>query len=153
MTPTELKQPRYKVIADYPGNPFPVGTILIPDLSHGELYSPIAGYSLSAQRIYEKDAHKYSHLIEKLEWWEDRADDEMPEYVRFTKQYCGQLEGSVYKTCEDWTKPSSTPCHIFFINHFKEPPYNKVGVPGGPWVEPATKEEFLNQVIIVTPQP
>lgn len=80
MTPEELMKPRYKVIADYPGCPYEIGTILYVD-EHGELYSPIAGYSQSAVKIMQKEVDKFPHLIKLCTWWEDRMPEDMPEYV------------------------------------------------------------------------
>lgn len=56
----ELLEPRYKVIADYPECPFEEGDILV-----NPTYEP-----------------QYPHLFQKLEWWEDRKPEEMPQYVK-----------------------------------------------------------------------
>jgi hypothetical protein len=77
----ELLNPRYKLIADYPGCSFEVGTILEPN-HEGELFSKTAGYSWTVTRIMMQDAKKFSHLIKILAWWEHREESEMPEYVK-----------------------------------------------------------------------
>lgn len=72
MTPEELLRPRYKVIADYPGNNMAVGKIIQFD------------WYLENQRIelcYYYN--KYPHLFQPLQWWEDRKPEEMPEYVKY----------------------------------------------------------------------
>lgn len=70
----DLLKPRYKVIADYPNSEFKVGEIL------GQFAMPI-----------NKDS--FTNIFRKLEWWEDRKPEEMPEYV---KQKNGNTK-AVYK--------------------------------------------------------
>jgi hypothetical protein len=62
----ELLKTRYKLIADYPGNYLPIGHIfyLIQDEYHGQ----------------------YPHLFKKLEWHEDRSENDMPEYVKLNPE-------------------------------------------------------------------
>lgn len=80
----QLMRPRYKLIADYPGCSFEVGTILEPN-DEGELYSKSAGYSWTVSRIMLKDVKKFKHLIRPLEWYEERTPEEMPEYVKYAE--------------------------------------------------------------------
>lgn len=61
----DLMKPRYKVIADYPANYYGVG----------EIYTDCSAYTTE---LFEK----YPHLFKKLEWWEEREESEMPEYVK-----------------------------------------------------------------------
>lgn len=74
MTSQELLKPRYKVIADYPNNEFKVGTIL--DINSCK---------------YEDDDNKgnilwkisdFPHLFKKLQWWEYRKIEDMPDYIK-----------------------------------------------------------------------
>lgn len=86
MTPEELLKPRYKVIADYPFNKhFKVGEILI-------LFSFMKTKSIKDIEHYyhHGETHQnfediwfdcYPHLFRKLQWWEDRKPENMPEYV------------------------------------------------------------------------
>lgn len=66
-----LLKPRYKVIADFPG---------------------IKDYSMWVGQIIDADFHRnnldnielldtYPHLFQKLEWWQERKLEEMPEYI------------------------------------------------------------------------
>ena len=80
MTAKELLKPRFKIIADYPGNDFgKIGTILNRDwtkfLNDDETQSPIWKIS------------DYPHLFRKLNWWEERDVPEMPKKVssKFTE--------------------------------------------------------------------
>jgi len=73
METAELLKPRYKVIADYPGSVFNIGRIL-PD--------PLESYSQDEENDLVLSMNKYPHLFRKLEWWEDRAVEDMPEYVK-----------------------------------------------------------------------
>lgn len=64
----DLMKPRYKVIADYPDGRHKVGNIITPNKSG---YCPYVG-----------NADQYPHLFKKLEWYEDREETEMPQYVK-----------------------------------------------------------------------
>lgn len=70
MTVEDLLKPRYLVIADYPSNIDKVGTVYEIDLSDGHGVD------------FEMTCKKYPHLFRKLEWWEERAIEDMPEYVK-----------------------------------------------------------------------
>lgn len=68
MSTEELMQPRYKVIADYPGSIFKKGEILSED----KVFNKVTYYNCGM----------YPHLFKKLEWWEERDEKDIPEYVR-----------------------------------------------------------------------
>lgn len=63
MSTEELLRPRYKVIAQYPFSPHPTGHII--KTAFGNKYFD-----------------QYPHLFKKLEWWEQRDSEELPEYVK-----------------------------------------------------------------------
>ena len=67
MKPEELLKPRYKVIADYPHS----------GLTVGEIISGIHAETL------QDHYNEYPHLFKRLEWFEERTLEEMPQYVRF----------------------------------------------------------------------
>lgn len=67
MNTEELLRPRWKLIADYPDNPDKIGAIYNPE------------YYLERNIAF---FDKYPHLFKKLQWWEDRKPEEMPEYVK-----------------------------------------------------------------------
>ena len=70
----ELLKPRFKVIADYPESKFKVGEII--QLTWNDPFPDKYGG-------YETFYNKYPHLFKKLEWWEDRKESEMPQYVAY----------------------------------------------------------------------
>lgn len=73
ITPEELMMPRYKVMADYPDNKNKVGDII--EVLH-------AGTKEAAElvcRWYDK----FPVIYKRLEWWEERKPEEMPEYVKW----------------------------------------------------------------------
>lgn len=72
MTPEELLRPRYKVIADYPGNAWEVGLVIPSE------YHAIKIITDNMIAFYDK----YPHLFRKLEWWEERNIEDMPGYVK-----------------------------------------------------------------------
>lgn len=73
MTPDQLLQPRYKVIADYPFQNYQIGQII-----EGE-----TAYLISGDGWSEKgQLSDYTSLFTKLRWFEYRKPDEMPKYVK-----------------------------------------------------------------------
>lgn len=90
MTTEELLLPRYKVIADYPGSIFKIGEIIEQD------------YMEENRPVFDMEFFlKYPNIFKKLEWWEDRKIDDLPEYVKFIRLDNGQLK--VVKVTE-WIK-------------------------------------------------
>ncbi len=65
MTVENLMMPRYKVIADYPGmdDSYEIGEVLKP--------------------AYTGIVDAYPHLFRKLNWWEERKVEDMPDYVKW----------------------------------------------------------------------
>ena len=80
MTVEELLKPRWKVIADYPKSLYHVGDIL-------------NGGWRSEDLIYcDHDGPRWSHyphLFKKLEWWEERKPEDMPQYLKDTVKGLG----------------------------------------------------------------
>lgn len=79
MTIEELLKPRYKVIADYPFNPYPVGDVMDRNATMKNFLVAETGQYAHFIPISEMD--KMPHLFKKLEWWEERKLEEMPEYL------------------------------------------------------------------------
>lgn len=70
-TSKELLQPRYKVIADYPNSIFEINDVI--DVVEDMYY--LEGYT-------EGFFSPYPHLFRKLEWWEERGEEDMPKKVK-----------------------------------------------------------------------
>lgn len=83
MTPEQLLQPRYEVIADYPESNFKIGQIIsfIP-------VDPTDGWELADIAYNKRICPNYPNIFKPLSWWEHRAPDDMPEYV---KRHFGQV--------------------------------------------------------------
>lgn len=83
LTPEELLKPRYKVIADYPGSPFYVNSILdIQVTTQGEAVHE--WYDSEGKNImYQTQLDEMPYLFKLLEWWEERelADFSELKYV------------------------------------------------------------------------
>jgi hypothetical protein len=131
MTPEELLKPRYKVIADYPGNIHPIGHIHGHDIN-------------GTQNVMKLDEwlafhDKYPHLFKKLEWWGDREEKDMPLYLRTNKkgeQMFGK--GVVYKI-RHYSGKGGILDHVRLDNDEAGTLY---------WFDPATEQEYteyLNQ--------
>lgn len=72
MTIDKLLNPRYEVIADYPSNTLPIGTIMeCPNYDNDFT----KGYWIQSQKTYP-------HLFKRLNWWEKREESEMPKYLK-----------------------------------------------------------------------
>ncbi len=81
MIAEELLKPRYEVIADYPDSIWlskQVLTVLSDDEDGQHLRSDIEGQD----NIWNLHPELYPHLFKKLQWWEYRKIEEMPEYVK-----------------------------------------------------------------------
>lgn len=75
MTAEELLKPRFKIIADFPDNYFGnVGTVLDRDWAK---YPNDDETKKAIWRISE-----FPHLFQKLKWWEERQESEMPKKVK-----------------------------------------------------------------------
>jgi hypothetical protein len=86
MSYEDLMKPRYKVIADYPGCPFKVGEIL-------QKTKYMSGKEFVRGMLHQPD--DYPANFQRLEWWQDRAETDPPEYVK--------RKGIVYKV-DRWSK-------------------------------------------------
>lgn len=69
MTIEDLMKLRWKAIADYPHSGHNVGGIIHID-------------SLPLPRTGAEFFNKYPHLFKPLQWWEEREEKDMPEYVK-----------------------------------------------------------------------
>lgn len=81
MNTEQLLKVRYKVIADYPDSKFNEGDILVEQdekaFNQFTLYRNGKGIG-----FWNYDFGKYPHLFKKLQWWEEREESDMPEYVK-----------------------------------------------------------------------
>lgn len=137
MTPEELLKPRYKVIADYPDNKLTIGDILMQYVENDTVWRHRWSDGHWADITVHNPSY-YPHLFKKLEWWEERKPEEMPEYVK-----AKDSSGEVSKVIEHFSKPyASKPNHPvckveYLINGAREFYYELL---------PATKEEYDNYI-------
>lgn len=128
MSTEELLKPRIKIIAPWPQNPinpFHVGDIL---LKNGIHFTRIS----NPKSIHEKEIDIYPHLFRKLDWWEERKLEDMPEYVKQPPEM-KFLSNTVFKI-DSWDETASIGwCSDHCINVRVDQ------------CTPATKEDFLNQ--------
>lgn len=111
ITPEELLKPRYKVIATWPGmhvEPFRLGQVITLQPYEDEDYKgfihiPIKHIPGSFMR--EGFFSGYPHLFKKLEWWEERPIDEMPEYVKsIMQEYSYGVKVGTMVKVKEWVK-------------------------------------------------
>lgn len=74
MTTEELLSPRYKVIADYPH-------MALDEHGIGDIISPYVMKFLLPDKVNEMYS-SFPHLFQKLEWWEERTEGELPKFFR-----------------------------------------------------------------------
>lgn len=82
----ELLKPRYKVVADYPGNrDFPVGKIIEfhPWESCRDYWEHSVEDCQGKRSWLEQFFIDYPNIFHKCDWWENREPNEMPEYLVF----------------------------------------------------------------------
>jgi hypothetical protein len=106
MTVEELLKPRYKVIADYPNSLFEAGEVLTK-------IEGISVYSTGRVGIDAYDVSHYPHLFRKLEWWEERQPEDMPEYVK------GKINGKKVFKVSGFGPTSSGTLHIGWMDEKK----------------------------------
>lgn len=99
----ELLKPRYEVIAESPNNPERIGDIFHQIYDDGIFHLINREHQSVGYHVMVLD--NYPHLFRKLEWWEHRKPEEMPEYlksveispdphyVKVTKHYSSFFEG------------------------------------------------------------
>lgn len=73
MTVEELINPRYELIADFPGNKLHVGDVI---------HCPVRFTFDFGKELWIKSHDNYPHLFKKLNWWEKRQESDMPMYLR-----------------------------------------------------------------------
>jgi hypothetical protein len=115
----DLLQLRYKVIADYPQNHRPVGSVIEIDEN---------AYQDKGIRFM---CERHPHLFKKLEWWEERKGCELPQYVK--------TGGRVFEV-DEYEDDKDHGLMVWFKNHNPV-----VGAAIHAQVFPATKEEYENQ--------
>lgn len=105
MTKEELLKPRYKVIADYPQHYFKgedkdneykfiEGDILAyGKVNNSMTYRRIGrcGY-MSVGIPCESNPELYPKIFRELEWWEEREEKDMPEYIKYNRLDNGELK-------------------------------------------------------------
>lgn len=69
MTKEELLKPRYKTLCRYPDSPLRIGQII-----NGETFNVTGGTKFHCA--------DYPSIFQKLEWWNDREVNELPEYLK-----------------------------------------------------------------------
>lgn len=81
MSTEELLMPRYKVIADYPGNKFIIGDILTFVREVAQSYD--LWVNQNGLQITYNHFGKYPHIFQPLPWWSDREPQDLPEYLEW----------------------------------------------------------------------
>ncbi len=114
MTTEELLIPRYKVIADYPDSSFKIEDILFPFYVEDSTES--GRWYVQEDRDYTWiNPSLYPAIFKKLEWWEERSLEELPEYVEsdntIYKLYCKNIINGWWRV-----QPLSNEFGIEFIN-------------------------------------
>jgi len=128
MSVEELLLPRFKVIASYPDSKTAVGEIFTLKFRphNGNVY----GIEISGTAGIWDEAYfeRYPHIFRKLEWHEERADEDMPQYVKHPK--IGVMKVADKK--HDYRE--------WHVDGEIEHRFAKKG-----WGIPATEEEYLKQ--------
>ena len=71
MEVSELFKPRFRVIADYPNGRYKKNEIVSPD-KKGWL-------------SWAGNPSDYPAIFKKLEWWEERTNEDLPKYVKIER--------------------------------------------------------------------
>lgn len=90
MNKEELLKPRYKLISDFPGNWNKVGDVLEADT----LYMDGETFTMG----------DYPAIFDRLEWWEERKKEELPQYVLL-----GDIVWNISEWSTNWVVPHADP--------------------------------------------
>lgn len=91
MTIEELLKDRYKVIAPYPNSPYKVGDPVVFSNVGNSFHITTTWVRLDGDFVESENwdsiqkLQEFPNIFKKLEWWEDRAIEDMPEYVKCIK--------------------------------------------------------------------
>lgn len=136
MSTEKLMKPRWKVIANFP-------SYIDHELKIGDIVTAfnVDGFwCIDMGGDWWEMPEQYPAIFEKLKWWENRKEEDLPKYVKVTKKSDrGILIGKVYLLSDaELTK--------FYTINFFRPRINKqyayYEVFHWPELEPATKEEY-----------
>lgn len=105
MNKEQLMLPRWKVISDYPGSPYVIGVI--------------------KNWLTSINMDDYPHIFKRLEWWEETAIKDMPEYIKYPSE-------RIVKAKWEWNQQEQ--CYLAQSGYS-----NSV-------IEPATIEEYDNYI-------
>lgn len=133
LTPEQLLHPRYEVIADYPNSIFNVGHILTQNTQNKNRFEVIIDYITGYAWV--NNPEKYPNIFHKLEWWEKRNIEDMPEYVKGKSLISGNY-GVVkiynWQHFDGWWKANNK--HVISEDVFNLYEY----------IEPATETDYQN---------
>ncbi len=135
MTVEELLKPRYKLISDYPGNQYlAIGDIIeLKEQWPTKWFTETLGSNDDAFTFSEAMLDKCNANFRKLDWWEERKLEDMPEYVKRPPEM-KFLSNTVFKI-DSWDETASVGwCSDHRINVRVDQ------------CIPATEEDFLNQL-------
>lgn len=130
MTPEELLKPRYIMVAIYPDcdrDRLYAGKVI--EFSHFDKENNQWYNENDGGKIYDAFYELYPHLFKKLEWWEEREEKDMPEYVKYISS------SKIFKPINWSIDPKGTGMAALYNASWYYTPY----------ILPATEEEYNNQ--------
>lgn len=128
MTIEQLKKPRWKVVAEYPGSPFSKGDILME-------FNYMGSNVIKIDIDWYEEPQDYPAIFQQMSWWEDRTEEEMPKFVKWiyggSCQPVIRYEKVVEKgLCAVWGHPNSLNfTSIYLVNPATEEEYNLYNTP------------------------
>jgi len=93
MTTDELLNTRYIIIADYPNSPYKIGDILH---KYTWVETATSFYTTDPECLIQgtigtsEIIESYPSIFRKMEWWEGRAPEDMPKYLKVIET--GEIE-------------------------------------------------------------
>lgn len=131
MTKQELMIQRWKCISNFPGNTYYVGEVFTLPLNCDKQQMVLSN---GVDEIdIDIDPLDYPSIFERLEWWEEREEKDLPEYVR-------------YKGCSFLRLGYPSVGEVIKVDNYQDDCLNSGDMCD--WItlyEPATQQEYLNQ--------
>lgn len=108
MSVEDLLKPRVKCIADFWDNPFKVGEVIEADFQR-EHFDFFTGESIGTHwhtdflpkgnkdvartsYSFESRFFPYPHLFKPMQWWEEREESQLPEYVKYDYSHIAKVK-------------------------------------------------------------
>jgi hypothetical protein len=127
----ELLKPRYIIDNEWFDCPYPNGTILIP-INNSNGFGP-EDWEPGMYAFTKESLDIYPYLTRKLNWWQEREESDLPEYVK------DKFSGELLKI--EYNFSGYTPSDVHTWNETKPKHWDNLYD-----LEPSTESDYLSYI-------